>query len=79
MDYIYDYDFKMLPRSADGKTQYLVFKKGIEIYYRNLLDSNPNTTFQKLDLELDNGVITQVLSTYLPHVVQFQYSQASPL
>lgn len=57
MDFIYDFDFKILPRSADGKTQYLVFKKGLDIYFRNLHDENPVADFAKLDIDLDNGVI----------------------
>lgn len=36
-DYVYDYDFKILPVSADGNTQYVVFKKDLDIYFKNLL------------------------------------------
>lgn len=67
----------MLPPSSDGKCQYLIFKKGIDIYFKDLLEDSGR--FERVQLDLDMGIITQILSVKDPKVVQFLYTQAKPL
>lgn len=60
-----DIGFKVLPMSADGMVQFIIFKKDLDIYYKNLLDKDPRAELIKLNkLDLDKGQITQILSTY---------------
>lgn len=65
-DYFYDYDFVVLPAFGDGSCQYIVFKKDLDLYYKNLMDQEP---MKKINLDLDNGTVTQVLRTYQLNVV----------
>lgn len=75
-----DMDFKVLPRSASGDYQYIVFKKDLDVYFYNLHllkeeDAAASLKFTKLNkLELDNGQIGQILSTYQSSTVQFLYT-----
>ena len=62
--YMSDISFKVLPLAFNGKSQFIVFKKDLEIYYKNLL-SGEEAEFIKLNsLDLDRGQITQILATY---------------
>jgi hypothetical protein len=55
-----------------------VFKKNLEIYFKNIGETGSGT-FSKVALELDVGAITQLQATYQFKVLQFLYTQASPL
>lgn len=59
--FIADIDFKLLPRSADGTQQYLVYKKDLDLYFINMMDLKHKerpVKFKKLNkLELDKGQI----------------------
>jgi hypothetical protein len=64
-DYFYDYDFAVLPAEANGKSQYVVLKKDLELHYKDILDTTPaNRGLKQIKLELDKGTITQVINTF---------------
>ena len=69
-DLFYDYDFAVLPPSADLKRQYIVLKKDLELHYKDVLDLSPtNIGLKEIKLELDRGAITQLLPTYQVQVL----------
>jgi len=77
VEVVQDIEFKVLSPSSDGKCQYLIFKKGLDLYYKNLLEES--SRFERMQLDLDMGIITQILSVKDIKVVQFVYTQAKPL
>ena len=67
------FDFEVLHNT------YFVFKEGTHIYYFNMLsyDSKSNKV-KMVNLELRPGVITQLVQTQKPHLLQFVYVQYCP-
>ena len=76
---VQDFDYQLLPLSGDGKSQYLIFKRDLVIHYMDILAAKDNLNFKKLSIDLDTGLITQILPTSSTHIVQFVYTQAKPL
>lgn len=76
---VQDIEFKVLSHSFDNKKDchYLIFKKGLNLFYKDLLDER--SSFERMQLDLDMGIITQILSVNDPEYVQFVYTQAKPL